>query len=159
MADGTSGARGSESAKNLAMINYALLFAAVFFAGVPALIAAIIAYSQRDAAPSALRSHHDFQIRIFWVAFGFALAAGASLLGAVINVAGGLFQRTQVTGWDGFDTINLDLSHVTLDGTLVGLLVATAVFSLLGGLWLVAAPAVGFIRLASARGIGHSPGP
>jgi uncharacterized membrane protein len=157
MANGAISARAGESAKNLAMINYGLLFSAVFFAGVPALIAAIIAYSQRDEAPPAIRSHHDFQIRIFWVAFVLALAAGASLLGAMINVAGELFQKTQIGGWNSFETVDLDLSRVSLDGTLVGLLIATGLFSLLGGLWLVAAPAIGFIRLASERGIGHSP--
>ena len=35
--------RIGESARNLAFINYALLFSAIFFAGVPALIAAITA--------------------------------------------------------------------------------------------------------------------
>ena len=51
MAVQAGGGRIGESARNLAFINYALLFSAVFFAGVPALIAAIIAYSQRDEAP------------------------------------------------------------------------------------------------------------
>ena len=56
--------RAGESARNLAFINYALLFAAIFFAGVPALIAAIIADSQKDEAPPPIRSHVDSQIRI-----------------------------------------------------------------------------------------------
>ena len=40
MAVQAGGGRIGESARNLAFINYALLFSAVFFAGVPASIAA-----------------------------------------------------------------------------------------------------------------------
>ena len=146
--------RGPEAARNLALVNYGLLFASIFFAGIPALIAVIIAYSQRDEAPVAIRSHHDFQIRIFWVAFGLTMAAGACGLGALISGVGELLEFTRVDGWDGFSTINIDLSRMVLDGRIVSLLVAAVVLSLLAGLWLIAAPAIGFIRLVSARGIG-----
>ncbi|MBR7620096.1 hypothetical protein JKL49_11935 [Phenylobacterium sp. 20VBR1] len=146
--------RGPEAARNLALVNYGLLFAAIFFAGVPALIAVIIAYSQRDEAPPALRSHHDFQIKIFWVAFALTMAAGACGLGALISGVGELMEFTRVNGWDGFSNINIDLSRMVIDGRIVSLLVAAVVLSLLAGLWLIAAPAIGFIRLVSARGIG-----
>lgn len=150
--------RGPQAARNLALVNYGLLFAAIFFAGVPALIAVIIAYSQRDEAPPAIRSHHDFQIRIFWVAFALTMAAGACGLGALISGVGELMEFTRANGWDGFtnldSTINIDLSRMAIDGRIVALLVAAVVLSLLAGLWLIAAPAIGFIRLVSARGIG-----
>ena len=146
--------RGPEAARNLALVNYGLLFAAIFFAGVPALIAVIIAYSQRDEAPPALRSHHDFQIKIFWVAFALTMAAGACGLGALISGVGELMEFTRVNGWDGFSNINIDLSRMVIDGRIVSLLVAAVVLSLLAGVWLIAAPAIGFIRLVSARGIG-----
>lgn len=146
----------SESARNLAFINYGLLFASIFFAGVPALIAAIIAYSQQDEAPSTVRSHYKFQIRIFWVAFALALAAGISFLGVVVRVASEVFQFTRIPGWDVHDNVKLDLSNVTVDGTLVALLGLSALFSALGGVWLILAPGFGFVRLASERGMGHS---
>lgn len=146
--------RGPEAARNLALVNYGLLFASIFFAGVPALIAVIIAYSQRDDAPPAIRSHHDFQIKIFWVAFALTMAAGACGLGALISGVGELMEFTRVNGWDGFSSINIDLSRMVIDGRIVSLLVAAVVLSLLAGLWLIAAPAIGFIRLVSARGIG-----
>jgi hypothetical protein len=41
----------------------------------------------------------------------------------------------------------------------VGLLVASIVLTFLGAIWLIAAPAFGFIRLASERAIGHQPAP
>ena len=146
--------RGPEAARNLALVNYGLLFAAIFFAGVPALIAVIIAYSQRDEAPPALRSHHDFQIRIFWVAFALTMAAGACGLGALISGVGELLEFTRANGWQDFNTVNIDLSRLQFDGRIVALLVSAVVLSLLAGLWLIAAPAIGFIRLVSARGIG-----
>lgn len=150
------GRRDAESARNLALVGYGLLFAAIFFAGVPALIAVIIAYSQRDAVPADIRSHHDFQIRIFWVGFALSTLAGVCFLGAALTVGAELWQVSQVNGWDGFRTVNIDLSEISIDGTLVWLLVATGMLVFLSIIWLVAAPAVGFIRLASARGIGHS---
>lgn len=85
--------RGPEAARNLALVTYGLLFASIFFTGIPALIAVIIAYSQRDEAPQvAIRSHHDFQIKIFWVAFALTMAAGACGLGALISGVGELLE-------------------------------------------------------------------
>ena len=151
------GGRAGDSSRNLAYINYALLFAAIFFAGVPALIAAIIAYSQKDEAPPPIASHYDFQIRIFWVAFVIAMVAGLCFMGVVIGVAGEIFQVTRIEGWRIPDRVRVDLSDVVIDKTMVALMAGTALFSAIGGLWLIFAPALGFIKLASARGMGQSP--
>lgn len=151
----SSADRGSETARNLALVNYGLLFAAVFFAGVPALIAVIIAYAQRDETSRTLRSHHDFQIRIFWIAFALTLAAGICFLAAIVNGIAELFQFTRVNGWESLETIQIDLSRLTIDGAMVGLAVASVVLTFLSAIWLIGAPAFGFIRLASDRGIGH----
>jgi uncharacterized membrane protein len=150
---------GGETARNLALVNYGLLFAAVFFAGVPALIAVIIAYVQRSDANPVLRSHHDFQIRIFWVAFSMTLAAGICFLVALVHGLAELLEFTRANGWDSFDTVQVDLSRLTIDGTIIGLVVASVALSFLSAVWLVAAPAFGFIRLASDRAIGHHPRP
>jgi len=152
----TSRSSSADTAKSLAMVNYGLLFAAVFFAGVPALIAVIIAYAQRDNTPPAIRSHHDFQIRIFWVAFSLTLAAGVCFLALLLLGLSSLVEFSQVNGIHGWDTVTLDLSRLTVDGTMIGLIVGGIVLSSLSLIWLVAAPAFGFIRLASERGIGQS---
>jgi hypothetical protein len=55
-----------------------------------------------------------------------------------------------------FDTVTIDLSRISIDGRIVGLTVAALLLALLTSVWLVAAPAFGFIRLASDRRIGHS---
>jgi len=153
-------ARGSfDAARNLALLNYGLLFAAIFFAGVPALIAAIIAYSQRDDAPPDIRRHLNSQIRIFWVAFGLTFAAGLCLLSALVGSVGDVFAYTQVNGWGQPGRLNIDMSRLSLDGSVIALLVGFAGLSLLSLGWLVCAPAIGFIRLASQDGIGHSAAP
>jgi len=97
----TSGASSVESSRNLALLNYALMFAAVFFAGVPALAAVIIAYTQRDSAPEPAHSHLGFQIRSFWVAFFLALLAGICGLAAVIHILASLYGLAYTAGWGG----------------------------------------------------------
>ena len=77
------GAERADTAENLAMIAYGLLFASIFFAGAPALIAVVIAYSQRREAPTRIRSHFDFQIKVFWAAFALTLAAASCGLAGV----------------------------------------------------------------------------
>lgn len=149
-------ARQGETARNLALVNYGLLFAAIFFAGVPALIAVIIAYVQRDEAPARIRSHHDYQIRIFWVAFALTLAAGVAFLTALVSGLSELIAYTRMNGWEQHN-LSIDVSQMSLDGRIVGLIVLGVILSILTGLWLIAAPAIGFIRLASERGIGESP--
>ena len=102
-------ARQGETARNLALVNYGLLFAAIFFAGVPALIAVIIAYVQRDEAPARIRSHHDYQIRIFWVAFALTLAAGVAFLTALVSGLSELIAYTRMNGWEQH-SLSIDVS-------------------------------------------------
>ncbi|MCI3133036.1 hypothetical protein [Phenylobacterium aquaticum] len=156
MGDDAGRWRQGETARNLALVNYGLLFAAIFFAGVPALIAVIIAYVQRDEAPARIRSHHTFQIRIFWVAFALTLAAGVCFVTALVSGLSELIAAGGVHGWSQDHSYNIEMAHMSLDGRVIGLVVAGVILSILTGLWLVAAPAIGFIRLASERGIGDS---
>lgn len=151
--------RGAESARNLAMINYGLLFSSIFFAGLPALVAVIIAYSQRSEAPPPIRSHHDFQIRIFWVGFALTLLAAASVLGAAVGLVGELFAASRDEDWRNLDELRIEISRLSFGASVVLMGGLAAIFSFLTCLWLAAAPAVGFIRLASARGMGHSAAP
>jgi uncharacterized membrane protein len=155
----TSTPKGGQAARNLGMMNYALLFGSIFFAGAPALIAVIIAYSQRDEAPPLAASHYSFQIRIFWVAFALSLVAGGCILALLAEVVGSLITFTGAHGWGRFETMTLDLSRLSIDGTLISLITGAAVSVFLATAWLVIAPGYGAIRLASEQGIGHSPAP
>jgi uncharacterized membrane protein len=147
-----------EPGRNLAFINYGLLFASVFFAGVPALIAVIIAYSQRDQASPQVRSHHEFQIRIFWVGLATTLIAAASVLGVVMGLVGELFEMSRAQGWARWDDVRIELRDLSLDTGVLLMAAAAALFSAITWLWLIIAPAYGAIRLASARAMGHSAG-
>lgn len=153
------GRERAEAAENLAMIAYGLLFASIFFAGAPALIAVVIAYSQRQEANPRVRSHYDFQIRIFWVAFVLTLAAASSALAGVTAAVGEFIDVASITRIDRIESISVDLSHITIDGRIVGLLVLACVLGFLSSIWLLGASAVGFIRLASERAMGDAPAP
>jgi uncharacterized membrane protein len=55
----------SDGGRTIATVNYALYIAA-FFTGVTALIGVVLAYARRGNASPLVRSHLDWQIRIFW---------------------------------------------------------------------------------------------
>ncbi|MGQ3016798.1 hypothetical protein [Phenylobacterium sp.] len=145
-----------ESARNLALMNYGLLFASFFFAGVPALVAVIIAYTQRDSAAEPGRSHFTFQIRCFWVSFVLALLAGICGLAAVIHVLASLYGVANTLGWDGFDKMEVVIGQVAIDASLLFMIVGAIALAFLSGLWLIGASVIGAIRLASDQGMGKS---
>jgi len=146
--------------RTLALVNYGLLFASIFFAGIPGLVAVIIAYAQQNEAPPRIRTHLRFQIRIFWVAFGLSVAASAAALTAALLAAVDFVQVGVDKTWTSFSVdlarliVMNDLQHLRVATPVVGLVVATVILSFLALLWLVAAPAIGFIRLATDRAIG-----
>jgi uncharacterized membrane protein len=152
-------ARPDETPQNLAMLGYSLLFLAIFFAGLPALIAVFIAYSQRDSAPRHLRSHFSFQIRIFWIAFALTIAAAACATAGVVAGLGEIIDVAAVTGFDGFGALRLELSDVTIPAGVIALLATAVVLGFLSSFWLLLASAIGFIKLASEPVIGHSARP
>ncbi|MDP3491001.1 MAG: hypothetical protein Q8R71_12765 [Phenylobacterium sp.] len=145
-----------ESSRNLALMNYGLLFASFFFAGVPALVAVVIAYTQRDSAIEPGRSHFTFQIRCFWVSFVLALLAGIFGLAAIIHVLASLYGMADALGWDGFDKMEVVIGQVAIDAALLAMIVGAIALTFLSGLWLIGASVIGAIRLASDQGMGKS---
>jgi uncharacterized membrane protein len=150
-------APAADNSQNLAMLGYALLFASIFFAGFPALVAVVIAYSQRGAASSVVSSHFAFQIRIFWVAFALSLAAAACGLAGVIGGLGEVLAMASITGWEHLETLEIQLQDITIGARVIALLALAVGLGFISSLWLLCAPAVGFIRLASDRPMGDSP--
>lgn len=139
---------------NLALLNYGLLFVSILFAGMPGLVAVVIAYVQRDVASPALRSHFQYQIRIFWVALALTVVAALSALGALAVGVGEIIDIVMHQRWDAWDSVSFELSDIDLHPSIILLLGVTAIASLAATIWLVLAPAVGFIRLVSQRGMG-----
>jgi uncharacterized membrane protein len=137
-----------DSERNLGLIVYGLLFAALFFAGVPALVAVVIAYTQLSSASDAMRKHYRFQIQIFWIGFLLALIAGISGLWAILDVAGQVWSSNRVTADDA--GVDFDMTQLDMTGRVMGLAGLSVLALVLMTLWSLCAPAVGFIRLATA---------
>jgi uncharacterized membrane protein len=148
-----------DEARHMAMLGYVLLFASIFLAGLTALVAVVIAYSHRGVAPRAIRAHYDYQIRIFWVAFALSLAAALCGLAGLISGLGEIIDVAAIRGGDRLDTLRIDLTGASIDAHVIGLIVVALALGFLSSLWLSTASAIGFIRLASEEGIGHSRAP
>jgi len=154
MTETSAGAGRGDVDSNLALLNYGLLFVSIIFAGMPGLVAVVIAYSQRDVANLAIRSHYNFQIRIFWVALILTVIAALAALGAMAVGLGQLIDTGFHGDWDAWDSIAFDGSDVRVDPAVIALLGVTALASLAAAVWLLVAPLVGFIRLATQRAMG-----
>jgi uncharacterized membrane protein len=141
--------RKLQTDRTLAMINYGLLFSAIFFAGVPGLVAMVIAFTQKDGAAPPVREHYRFQLQIFWIAFLLGLIAGICGLWALMDVAGQVWKGGHVVA-EQASGLDIDLSNMDLTGEVIGLFIASLVSLGLMALWSLIAPAVGFIRLATA---------
>jgi uncharacterized membrane protein len=146
--------------RNLAFVAYGLLFFACFLAGAPALGAVAIAYARRHDASALARSHHAYQIWVFWIGFGLALLMGASGLAAMFVAFTVVFNvATDGSPSANFDAFFNDVMTRASDSTIIPLcLVACLVLFIVTALWLVGASAYGFIRLASGKSMGQTPG-
>ena len=155
-----AGAIRTEAERNLALLGYGLLGVSVFFAGITALVAVIIAYTLHDAATEELSRHFRFQTRIFWV--GVLLVA----IFVVTGVSSGLLLLRDVIGshgrWQGVDLHREFVEQVRefrYNSLAFGMLAASSLSAVLGVLWMFVAPTIGFIRLASSKHIGQTAHP
>jgi uncharacterized membrane protein len=135
----------------LATLNYGLIFISIFFAGVPALIAVAIAYSQRMRAAPLLRSHFNFQIAMFWTAFFIALLAGALALTGLVMAVAELVTASGRTLADGFHFADL-----RVQGDIMALMIGGVLLAATDAVMLMAGSAFGFVRLASGKALGKS---
>jgi len=55
-----------DSGRTIATVNYALYIAGFFTGGLTALIGVVLAYARRGSASPSVRTHMNWQIRIFW---------------------------------------------------------------------------------------------
>ncbi|MDG2521912.1 hypothetical protein P7B02_10190 [Caulobacter segnis] len=148
-------APASDVDRNLALVVYALLFSSIFFAGIPALIAVVIAYAQRGHADPQVTTHHNFQIRIFWIALVLSLIAAVCGMGGLVAAIGDIFQYAVHGDWSAWDVVELEFEAIRFDPAMIVLTIAAGVFTLIATLWLLCAPAFGFIRLINQRPIGQ----
>ena len=75
----------SPLARGVAFVVYGLLFLAAPTLGSSGVVALILAYACRDGAAPLIKSHHRFQIRIFWIGLAMGAAAIALAFSAMMD--------------------------------------------------------------------------
>jgi uncharacterized membrane protein len=149
-----AGTRPSDDAdRNLALLAYGLLFVAIFFAGLPALVAVAIAYSRRSVSAPPVRGHFRRQVLIFWVGFALTLLAAFSGLAAVVIFLAEVFLGFVDGSWSGLNTTIFNHAHI---GVMMTCVVAAGLLVVATGLWFMATSAYGFIMLASRQSISQT---
>ena len=149
--DVASSTRPDDVDRNLALLAYGLLFFAVFFAGLPALIAVAIAYAKRREVAPFIAGHHRFQIFIFWVGFALTLLAALSAFAGIAWMMAQVVATAVHSRWNGWD--NVALPQMRIDFMTMAMFGAAGILGVLTGLWLFVTSAYGFSRLASQRSI------
>ncbi|HEX4183412.1 MAG TPA: hypothetical protein VHY34_09140 [Caulobacteraceae bacterium] len=137
--------------RNLALLGYGLLFFAIFFAGVPALVAVAIAYARSRDAGCTVRSHHRFQIYIFWVGFALTALAALSGLAAVLTILIQAITSAMHTQLNGLDVVSY--RPIQFSGAVAAFSVAAVALGVLTGVWLLITSSYGFIQLATHQPI------
>lgn len=154
MANVTAAPDRGDMDTHLALLGYCLLLGSILFAGLPGLVAVVIAYVQRDAAGPEARRHFNFQIRIFWVALALTVIAALSALGALAIGVGQLVDFGVNGQWDAWDGIAFEADDIRIEPSIVMLLGIAAASFAAAAFWLIVTPVIGLIRLASERGMG-----
>ncbi len=154
----TAGPVRTEVERNMALLAYGLMGVSIFFAGVTALAAVVIAYVLQNATTEDLSRHFRFQIRIFWVGVACLVVAAISAIVAGLGAAGNLLHSAppsdligRIEVW-GFEA---DLSGLRITPLVIIALSVSAAAAFFGGLWAMIASAIGFIRLATSPGMGQ----
>lgn len=142
--------------RNLAYLVYGLLFFSLFFAGAPALVALVIAYSRRGDVSPLIASHHRFQIMIFWIAMIIGLIGGISLFASIGTFIANIAHSISEGGSISLNTFSLEVKDVHMPVATVTFAIIAIGATLLTGFWMVLASMFGALRLASGRPMGQS---
>jgi uncharacterized membrane protein len=156
VSSGTAAPPSSDD-RNLAFLVYALLFCAPFVAGFTGLVGVVVSYVRRREAEPVVRTHYQFQIRVFWVAIVLAALACLSvlvgiggLLADVINTA-----TNKGRGWDAWDVASFSGADVHVHAAWVMALVLGGAVGVAASLWVMVASVFGLARLASHQPVGR----
>lgn len=154
-----AGPMRNEAERNIALLAYGLLFVSIFFAGTTALVAVVIAYALRDAATPELASHFRFQTRIFWIALALFVLTVATAIAAGLGTLGNVLNSRPPGDWFGqisVGDVDFDVDDIHITPIVILLACVSGISGMLGALWLICAPAVGFVRLATSRHMGET---
>ena len=165
-------------ARGMALLGYALLFFGLPTFGTSAVLALVLAYARRDGSGPMIRSHHRFQILIFWV--GIAMGAAALALAATAFLDAGrsppppvhipVSPHATLVSWSADEPALIprraDLPAFTYEFRSRALVWRTrallegygaAVLAVFAVVWAFTAPIWGAARLATGRAMGQSP--
>lgn len=147
----------SSDDRNLAFLVYALLFIAPFVFGFTGLVGVVISYVRRPDADALVRSHYNFQIRVFWISVVLAILGAVAFifgLGVVIN---DLIQAVTHNGqgWDAWSVASVEESDFEFNAASVIGFILWMVITAVASLWLMAASIFGVARLAGGAPIGR----
>jgi uncharacterized membrane protein len=146
----------SSDDRNLAMVSYALLFAAPFVFGLTALIAVVIAYVRKTEAEPITCSHYRYQIRNFWVSFALSMVAVVGLtVGIAFFFAEMLTMMLNEIPRDAWQMAAWDVEPRFPAVFFVGVLVFISAY-ILSSLWIIVSSVIGMLRLTGQRAIGRS---
>lgn len=170
----------SPFARGMAFLIYGLLFMAIPTLGSSAFVALILAYARRDGAAPLIRSHHRFQIRIFWIGLALGAAAIALAFSAMMDAGPSLpapvhvprSPHAQLVSYRVDEPVppreeQADLPAFRYHFTTRALnwrtrsmleVSASGLLFVFACLWGFIAPLYGAARLASGRPMGHSAG-
>jgi hypothetical protein len=169
----------SPFARAMAFLAYFLLLGALPTFGSSALLALVLAYARRDGSTPLIRSHHQFQIRVFWIGLALTVAAVALAASAWIDTMRPAPQPfhiprspdAQLIAFHpgrqdlhaqpaAFYSWSYGVAHAHAQGIRTRALLegyGAMVSVAFAGLWGILAPLWGLVRLASGRPMGHSP--
>lgn len=164
----------------MAFVVYGLLFLAAPTLGSSGVVALILAYACRDGTAPLIKSHHRFQIRIFWIGLALAAAALALAFSAMMDAGPSLPAPMHIPRSPHAELVSYRVDQPiapaddqadlpafryhftarTLNWRTRSVLEASAsgLLFVFACLWSVLAPLYGAARLASGRPMGHHAG-
>ncbi|MBP7704903.1 MAG: hypothetical protein KA105_06415 [Caulobacter sp.] len=137
--------------RGIALFGYGLLFASVFLMGFTGVAALIIAYVTRGQASPGVRRHLNAQIGMFWTGLFLAVVAIGLTVAGVWLLVDDVWRASPgaVAEADIWKTVTTHFSLVAKDSRLLILFLGALIALAAHVVWGLAAPAIGFLRLAT----------
>ena len=139
--------------RGVGLVAYALLFASIFFLGVPGIVAAAMAFAHKRGPDPLMDSHFRFQLQIFWTYVGLFVLGFLGIVGAAITGVSHFWSP----GWHWWTNgTNVSISYPSAAPLGWTALVVGVILVLTSAAWSLGASAYGFLKLIGGRPIGRA---